>query len=101
VTNAPSWSPDSRRIAFAANVECSQYDVYSIGADGKDLRRLTVTTEDSFDPAWSPDGTTIAYSEAGAIYAVPAQGGEARRLTDADNNDSSPGWNPRPPSDES
>jgi Tol biopolymer transport system component len=97
VSEAPAWSPDGRRIAFASNVD-GQFDIYSIGLDGRDRRAVTVTAEDSFEPAWSPDGSTIAYSEGGAIVTVElGEEGEATKLTDSDNNDSSPAWNPQPP----
>jgi len=36
-------------------------DVWSINADGTDLTRLTDSPWHEFDPAWSPDGTRIAY----------------------------------------
>ena len=57
--------------------------------------RLVTSGDDSFEPAWSPDGKTIAFSEAGAIVAIDVANGEQRTLTDAENNDSSPTWNPK------
>ena len=50
--------------------------------------------DDAFEPAWSPDGKTIAFSEAGAIVAIDVETGEERTLTDPENNDSSPTWKP-------
>jgi Tol biopolymer transport system component len=97
VTEAPAWSPDSTRVAFATNVRNVQFDIYSIGLDGKAQRRLTVTAGDSFEPAWSPDGATIAYSEGGSIYAKQVAAdpfAEGTRLTDPASNDSSPEWRP-------
>jgi Tol biopolymer transport system component len=41
-------------------------------ADGADQVRLTNDTEIQTDPEWSPDGTTIAYSQ---WYAVPGEPG--------------------------
>ncbi|MGZ8612317.1 MAG: hypothetical protein ACXWX0_08610, partial [Actinomycetota bacterium] len=51
---------------------------------------------DSFEPSWSPDGTTIAFSTAGAISLLDVVTDEERVLTDPENNDSSPAWVPRP-----
>ncbi|CAN5120714.1 hypothetical protein BH09ACT13_BH09ACT13_10620 [soil metagenome] len=99
-TFTPAWSPDSKRIAFATNVGDTQFDIYTIGVDGKGLRRLTVSKDDTFEPSWSPDGTTIAYSEGGAIYLTDAAGEAADRITDGANNDSSPVWNPVPAGEE-
>jgi len=93
VAQGPAWSPDGQQIAFSANVGGNRFDIYTIGADGKDVQLVT-SGDDSIEPAWSPDGKTIAFSEAGAIVAIDVANGEERTLTDPDNNDSSPTWKP-------
>ena len=95
VAHAPSWSPDGRRIVFSANVRDNRFDIYTVGADGKGVHRVT-SGEDSFEPAWSSDGKTIAFSKEGAIFAIDVETGDERMLTDPKNNDSSPAWRPRP-----
>jgi TolB protein len=73
------------------------YELYTVGVDGKGLRSVAPTTDDNFEPSWSPDGSKIAYQEDGAIFTVELGGGDVEKLTDNDTNDSSPVWNPKPP----
>jgi Tol biopolymer transport system component len=64
---SPAWSPDGQRIAFVRR-QHDHWEVYVVNADGRNLRRLTVTPEkpngevgSSASPAWSPDGQHIAF----------------------------------------
>ncbi len=77
---APTWSPDGR-IAFftlrdfpptAADDPPPPAELYSMTSDGGDLQRLTNDARIQTDAAWSPDGSTIAYSQ---WQAVPGQAG--------------------------
>jgi dipeptidyl aminopeptidase/acylaminoacyl peptidase len=56
-----AWSRDSRMLAFLGRPTAGQAQVYVASADGQNLRRLTSLTGDLADPAWSPDGKTIAF----------------------------------------
>lgn len=57
--NNASWSPDGTRIAFTAG---ESHDIYTVGADGSDLTRVTHTTDHwEASVVWSPDGTRFAY----------------------------------------
>ena len=56
-----AWSRDSRMLAFLAGPSDGQSQVYVATCDGQGLRKLTNLTGDLADPAWSPDGKTIAF----------------------------------------
>ena len=100
----PSWSPDGRSIAFVSRRRpeydrTGNYDLYVVEArPGAEPRQLTTFPGPDQDPdwggrapAWSPDGSQIAYVQGGPLkllyYAgqkvavVPAAGGPARVLT--------------------
>src|SRR5437870_10871671 len=49
-------------IAFAGN-ETGNFDIYRVNPEGSGLTDLTANDPTSdLDPAWSPDGTTIAFT---------------------------------------
>jgi Tol biopolymer transport system component len=76
--------------------------LYAMDPDGAGVRRLTTEAVDT-DPAWSPDGSSIAFvrghgdRDAG-IYVMAADGSGVRRLTDGgsliDFSDDGPSWSP-------
>jgi Tol biopolymer transport system component len=72
-------------VAFDWNGEKQDnYDIYvKLVSGGAPLRLTTNPAEDTF-PAWSPDGSQIAFIRTGAgIYLISPLGGQERRLTDA------------------
>jgi dipeptidyl aminopeptidase/acylaminoacyl peptidase len=64
--SGPSWSPDSRRIAFTAKRDDDEVaQVYVLDfASGGEARRVTSSPLAARGPLWSPDGATIAYQSA-------------------------------------
>jgi tol-pal system beta propeller repeat protein TolB len=100
----PTWSPDGSRIAFIGRDEPSrQYDLFTIAANGSDLRRLRETPRDELEPTWSPNGLRIAYVLVRYHYEQDTEDhllctvrpdGTHRRVLSADDTtlDRSPDW---------
>jgi Tol biopolymer transport system component len=56
----PTWSPDGKRVAFAALVG-GLTDLFVYDLKASKLERLTEDAYADLQPAWSPDGKTIAF----------------------------------------
>jgi Tol biopolymer transport system component len=91
----PRWSPDGARIVFKSNRAhysgnppeqgTADYDLYTMNADGSDVRRLTTDPANEHDPSWAPDGKSIVYSSdkdsRGDLYRLWLADGRVERLT--------------------
>jgi TolB protein len=95
---SPAWSPDGARLAFISNRDGND-ELYTMNADGSDVRRLTETPDasESF-PAWSPDGQFISFdSDRGGnwdVYIVGSDGSNLRRLIEHPGEDWISSWSP-------
>ena len=91
---SPDFSPDGNRIVYATtrhrvdrnsgSIRSRNFEIETIGVDGSDPRRLTHHQSDDVSPAWSPDGSRIAFisqyshdKEAG-IYTMAPDGSDQR-----------------------
>jgi Tol biopolymer transport system component len=61
--------------------------------DGSGLRRITRDARDH-GPAWSSDGSRLAFSRTGDIWVVRADGTSLRRVTSGRVVDGQPAWSP-------
>jgi TolB protein len=98
----PVFSPDGKRIAFAATAEgASSQDIFVMNVDGTNLRRVTTHPDIDTAPTWSPSGTQIAFTSNRTgkqqIYIANADGsGSAQRLNIPDAEVDRATWAPSP-----
>jgi Tol biopolymer transport system component len=103
-----AFSPDGRQLVFT---RIAEGDLFVVNLDGTGLRNLTNDPEgQEYEPAWSPDGTRIAYQRdtsagEGSIYSIAADGTGRTSLTpeqspaptcdpDHKSRSSDPSWSP-------
>jgi Tol biopolymer transport system component len=94
--DAAAWSPDGRSIVFE-----TFGSLFRVRPDGTGLRKIAVTTTDgtplehTFDVDYSPDGSSIVFSVAGAepgLYLAHPDGSGAERLTTSPTEDHHANW---------
>jgi Tol biopolymer transport system component len=84
------------KIAFMRN-DCPfgcVFKIYSMNADGTSPTALTTNLRFAGFPAWSPDGTKIAFEGNREIYTMNADGTNQTRLTTNAALDTYPAWSP-------
>jgi hypothetical protein len=90
-----AWSPDSRQIAYAADVgEGTGIFVATLGRTG--AVRITDPSLKAIDPAWKPDGSVIAFQsyQTSTLHVVAPDGSDERRLATLQDTDLWPDWAP-------
>ena len=84
VEGPPALSPNGDLVAFAwsADADIGQTDIYVKAIGSEALRRLTETAAWETNPAWSPDGESIAFVRDGqGVFTMSQLGGGERQVS--------------------
>ena len=118
----PAWSPDGTKIAFASDrddpnsgaclgAQHCNFEIYVMNADGSGETRITTFSGADVEPAWSPDGTKIAFTSTRDdpnpttcgypnpecdydIFVMDADGSNVTHLVDEPTTDGNASWSP-------
>ena len=90
----PVESPDGRRLVFSAAGH-----LYAMDLPGGKPARLTTGTDLEYAPAFSRDGSTLAFvswndREGGYVWTMPAAGGAAKKITPRPGHYANPSFSP-------
>ena len=104
VEGSATWNASGTRLAFVAagrTGEMGIQQIFTMAANGSDVRQITQSTAfNDSEPAWSPDGTRIAFAKgtprlgARDIYVVEVATGIETQVTTDVADDSNPTWSP-------
>ncbi len=107
IDSFPDFSPDGKQIAFHREFTDRPYEVHMVNADGSDEHQVDQggppvgkadALSEASEPAWSPDGKTLAFSwafgkleqlrgeewiEVGGIGTMSVDGSKAKQVTQA------------------
>lgn len=92
----PDWAKSGGRIAFVSNPTSSNGEIFTMAADGSDVRRLTTNFNGDRQPSWSPLAERLAFystrPEGQALYTLRADGTDIRLLAPQSLGPGSPAW---------
>jgi hypothetical protein len=89
----PAWSPGGDRLVVARSIS-GVMELIVLGLTDGSAVQLTDLPGGATMPAWSPDGTTIAFATAGSLASVPAAGGTPAPIPVGVTTSGGPSWSP-------
>jgi Tol biopolymer transport system component len=114
----PVWSPDGTQYAFSGSpgaiyshwfetifgsfrltsYDIQPRDIWIVDVQTSRMTPITISDEDDFDPAWSPDGSKLAFvsvlEDDAEIFVVNVDRSNLTRLTMNNAHDLHPTWSP-------
>ncbi len=87
----PQASPDGKSIAFVLretdlDANKGRTDLWMVGLDGSEPRRLTTHKASDWNPRFAPDGKSLFFlstrSGSPQVWRLPLAGGESQQMTD-------------------
>ncbi len=91
------YDPSGTRLAVVISVDGAP-EIFTVDADGRNLRRLTNHKAIDLSPTWSPDASRIAFvsdrTGSPQLYVMNADGTGQRRLSFDGAYNTAPAWSP-------
>ena len=91
---------DNGRIAYVSHLPSGLHEIYTMSPDGTERKQLTNNSAYDSSPAYSPDGSKIAFvsqregQESGKIYTMNATDGTAQRNLSGSTDGRDPAYSP-------
>jgi len=76
-------SPYGSLLAYVGIGDEGSLQIFTAGIDGTGVRQVTHDPRGATTPAWSPDGTKIAYKGSGGLFVLDVARGESTPISDA------------------
>ncbi|SBT03109.1 Protein TolB [Candidatus Accumulibacter aalborgensis] len=88
----------STRVAYVVRASATRYELHISDADGQNEQVALISKEPIISPAWSPDGTRLAYvsfeNKKPVVYAHSLASGKRIVVANFKGSNSAPAWSP-------